>query len=54
MVHSKNRQGGKGGAAAGHVYVKQADGSEKICKREKILGPVSELTKARLRTGWMA
>src|SRR5712691_4184709 len=28
-----------------HVYVKQADGSEKLCKREKILGPVSELTK---------
>src|SRR5262249_28308356 len=29
-----------------HIYVKQADGSEKMCKREKILGPVSELTKA--------
>jgi integrase len=29
-----------------HVYVTQADGDEKICKREKILGPVSELTKA--------
>jgi hypothetical protein len=28
-----------------HVYVKQPDGSEKICKREMILGPVSELTK---------
>ena len=30
-----------------HVYVKQPDGSEEICKREKILGPVAELTKAR-------
>lgn len=30
-----------------HVYVRQPDGSEKICKREKILGPVAELTKAR-------
>ena len=30
-----------------HVYVKQADGSEKVCKREKILGPVSELTKGQ-------
>jgi len=28
-----------------HVYVKGPDGAEKICKREKILGPVSELTK---------
>jgi integrase len=28
-----------------HVYVKQADGSERLCKRERILGPVSELTK---------
>jgi integrase len=32
-----------------HVYVRQVDGSEKICKREKILGPVSELTKAQAR-----
>src|ERR1019366_10436090 len=30
-----------------HVYVKQPDGSEKLCKREKILGPVSEMTKAQ-------
>jgi integrase len=30
-----------------HVYVKQPDGSEELCKREKILGPVSEITKAR-------
>src|SRR5262252_10083991 len=30
-----------------HVYVKRPDGSEKICKREKILGPVSELTRAQ-------
>src|SRR5215469_4260495 len=30
-----------------HVYLKQADGSEKICKREKILGLVSELTKGQ-------
>jgi len=30
-----------------HVYVKQADGSEKLCKREKILGPASELTKGQ-------
>ncbi len=29
-----------------HVYVKQADGSEKLRKRERILGPVSQLTKA--------
>lgn len=29
-----------------HVYVRGSDGSEKICKREKILGPVSELSKA--------
>jgi integrase len=29
-----------------HIYVKQPDGSERICKREKILGLVSELTKA--------
>src|SRR5947209_211674 len=28
-----------------HVYVQQPDGSEKICKREKILGAASELTK---------
>jgi integrase len=33
-----------------HVYVKQADGSEKICKREKILGPASEFTKAEAQT----
>jgi integrase len=30
-----------------HIYVKQPDSSEKICKREKILGPVAELTKAQ-------
>jgi integrase len=30
-----------------HVYVKSTDGAEKICKREKILGPVSELTKGQ-------
>jgi integrase len=30
-----------------HVYVTQADGPEKLCKREKILGPVSELTKGQ-------
>ena len=30
-----------------HVYVKQSDGSEKICKRQKILGPVSELTRGQ-------
>jgi len=30
-----------------HIYVKQADGSERLCKREKILGPVSELTKGQ-------
>ena len=30
-----------------HVYVKQADGSERLCKREKILGPVSELAKSQ-------
>src|SRR5262249_11683663 len=30
-----------------HVYVKQPDGPEKLCKREKILGPVSELTKGQ-------
>lgn len=30
-----------------HIYEKQSDGSEKLCKREKILGPVSELTKAQ-------
>jgi integrase len=29
-----------------HVYIENPDGSEKICKRERILGPVSELTKA--------
>src|SRR5712692_1857855 len=30
-----------------HIYVKQVDGSEKLCKREKILGPVSELNKGQ-------
>lgn len=30
-----------------HVYVIQTEGSEKLCKREKILGPVSELSKAQ-------
>jgi integrase len=30
-----------------HVYVTGPDSAEKICKREKILGPVSELTKAQ-------
>ena len=30
-----------------HIYVKVPDGSEKICKRERILGPVVELTKAQ-------
>jgi integrase len=30
-----------------HIYVKQADGSEKLRKREKILGPVSELIKSQ-------
>src|SRR5260370_36696671 len=30
-----------------HVYVKQPDGSEKICKREKILGSASELTRGQ-------
>jgi hypothetical protein len=30
-----------------HVYVEGPDGAEKICKREKILGPVSKLTKAQ-------
>jgi integrase len=30
-----------------HVYVTQPDGSEQICKREKILGPVSELNKGQ-------
>src|SRR5215467_11444125 len=30
-----------------HIYVKQPDGSEKICKREKILGLASELTKVQ-------
>jgi integrase len=29
-----------------HIYLKGPDGSEKLCKREKILGLVSELTKA--------
>lgn len=28
-----------------HVYIKGTDGFEKLCKREKILGPVSELTR---------
>ena len=30
-----------------HIYVKQPDGSEKICKREKILGLAPELTKSQ-------
>jgi integrase len=30
-----------------HIYVTLADGSERVCKREKILGPVSELTKGQ-------
>ena len=30
-----------------HVYLKQPNGSEKLCKREKILGPATELTKSR-------
>ena len=30
-----------------HVYVKQSDGSEKLCKREKVLGLVSELAKGQ-------
>lgn len=30
-----------------HVYVKRADGSEKVSKREKILGPVTQLTKGQ-------
>src|ERR1700680_4019170 len=30
-----------------HVYVSGPDDSEKLCKREKILGPVSELTKGQ-------
>jgi integrase len=30
-----------------HVYVRQPDSSEKICKREKILGPVADLTRAQ-------
>jgi hypothetical protein len=30
-----------------HVYLRQPDGTEKICKREKLLGPVSELTKGQ-------
>jgi len=29
-----------------HVYVQMPNGPEKICKREKILGPVTDLTKA--------
>ena len=28
-----------------HVYITQQDGAEKICKREKILGPAEGLTK---------
>jgi integrase len=28
-----------------HIYAKQPDGSEKLCKREKILGPAEGLTK---------
>jgi integrase len=30
-----------------HVYVKQADGSETLCKREKILGAVAELKRGQ-------
>src|SRR5579863_8812205 len=30
-----------------HVYLKQDDGSEKLCKREKVLGAVSQLTKGQ-------
>lgn len=30
-----------------HVYIKQQDGAEKICKREKILGPANVLTKSQ-------
>jgi integrase len=30
-----------------HIYVREADGAEKICKREKILGAVAELTKGQ-------
>lgn len=30
-----------------HIYLKQPDGTEKICKREKVIGPVSELTRSQ-------
>jgi integrase len=30
-----------------HVYVKGPNDAEKVCKRERILGPVSDLTKAQ-------
>jgi hypothetical protein len=30
-----------------HVYVRHPDGIEQICKREKILGPVADLTKGQ-------
>jgi integrase len=30
-----------------HVYIQGPDGAERICKREKILGPVAELTKSQ-------
>jgi hypothetical protein len=30
-----------------HIYMTLTDGSERVCKREKILGPVSELTKGQ-------
>src|SRR5215472_16694955 len=30
-----------------HVYIKRSDGSEKLCKREKILGLVAQLTKGQ-------
>jgi integrase len=33
-----------------HIYVTEPDGTERICKREKILGPVAELTKAEAQS----
>jgi len=30
-----------------HVYIRQSDGSEKLCKRERVLGTATELTKAQ-------
>ena len=30
-----------------HVYIPDPDGSEKLCKRERILGPVSQLSKGQ-------